>query len=60
MERYYLTEDIAQIQHHFPGSEAVAIETPFDLTDKPVQRRTYTDIFQTITPKLRWDIRWIH
>lgn len=60
MKRYYLTEDIAQIQRYFPGSEAVAIETPFGLTNKPPRRRTYADIFQSLVPKLRWDVRWIH
>ena len=36
----YLTEDLAQILRYFPGAQPVALDTPFDLTDRPVRRKT--------------------
>lgn len=31
----YLTEDLQQIRRYFPGAQVVALEVPFDFTDKP-------------------------
>lgn len=36
----YLTEDLAQIMRYFPGAQPVTLNTPFDLTDRPVRRKT--------------------
>lgn len=33
--RNYLVEDLAQIQRYFPSAQPVAIETPFDLSERP-------------------------
>lgn len=32
--RNYLVEDLAQIQRYFPSAEPIAIQTPFDLTER--------------------------
>jgi len=36
----YLTEDLAQIMRYFPGAQPIALNTPFDLTDRTVKRKT--------------------
>lgn len=36
----YLTEDLAQILRYFPGARPVTLDTPFDLTDRPVAIKT--------------------
>ncbi|MFZ1483624.1 MAG: hypothetical protein WAS36_01265 [Candidatus Saccharimonadales bacterium] len=33
--RNYLVEDLAQLQRYFPNAKPIAIETPFDITEKP-------------------------
>lgn len=38
----YLTEDLAQILRYFPGAQPVTLDTPFELTDKPVPAKTIT------------------
>lgn len=37
--RHYLEEDMAQIKRYFPGARAVALHTPFDLTERPHRPR---------------------
>ncbi|HSX07185.1 MAG TPA: hypothetical protein VLG92_05705 [Candidatus Saccharimonadia bacterium] len=47
MKRTYLEEDLGLIQKYFPGSKAVALRTPFDLTQRPTPLdRTTIDGFQ--------------
>lgn len=31
-QREYLVEDLALIRRYFPGAQAIALSTPFDLT----------------------------
>jgi hypothetical protein len=61
MTRYYLTEDITQIQRYFPGARPVALRTPFGITPRP--RRHINDLFRSEEPltndwlgALRWTI----
>jgi len=47
----YLTEDLAQILRYFPGAQPIALDTPFDLTNRPVRRKTrHSDRTPTTSP----------
>jgi len=58
MTRHYLTEDLAQIQRYFPQARPVTITTPFDLTERPPERRVFADVFHETTPVTSWRVRW--
>ncbi len=63
MSKHYLTEDVRQIQKYFPGARAVALHTPFDLTEQPVAGRQtgiVTDPFRDNEPDQHWygDLAW--
>lgn len=58
MSRYYLTEDLAQLQRYFPDARPIAITTPFDLTDRPPARRIFADVFQAESVPTTWRVRW--
>jgi hypothetical protein len=45
MSRTYLEEDMHLIQRYFPGARGIALQTPFDLTDKPAKLRLHADTF---------------
>ena len=58
---HYLTEDIEQIKRYFPGAKAVALHTPFDLTERP--RRISADSFRPDMADPDWPggaLQWIH
>lgn len=58
---YYLTEDIEQIKRYFPGAKAVALHTPFDLTERP--GRTAPDTFRPDLADPDWPggaLQWTH
>lgn len=40
MLRAYLEEDVRLIQKYFPGAQAVALRTPFDLKQQPRHLKT--------------------
>lgn len=59
----YLEEDVAQIRRYFPGARAVALRTPFDLTERPgapAPRSVLADTFIADEPHgLRYgDLLW--
>jgi hypothetical protein len=39
MKRSYLEEDLELIRKYFPGARSTRLRTPFDLTNRPSQRR---------------------
>jgi len=63
MLRAYLEEDLKQIQKYFPGAQAVALRTPFDLGRRPrrSQTRQLLDSFrddQEPGQGLKGDVVW--
>lgn len=47
MKRAYLEEDLELIRKYFPGARSVRLRTPFDFTQRDVQRpRPALDSFQ--------------
>lgn len=58
--RSFLTEDVRLIQKYFPGAEAVALRTPFDITTSGGMRPALRPDSDRPAQRGRWlgDIAW--
>jgi hypothetical protein len=61
MNRAYLEEDVELIRKYFPGAQAVALRTPFDLTRHTGQRlpRLDASTFHDNDTSLQGGVLWL-